>query len=742
MNQLIKRYGDEKRWVNWSFQEKDGKMTKVPHGSSTDPNTWCVFDAIIDKSKAGIVFTSNRQLLGIDIDHCVSGKSIVHEKKQEIEALLKAADTYTEISPSGEGLHLFLEIQEEEGFTPLVNKKAPFELYTTGRYFTFTGNSQKNKPIRRVSVEEVKDILSVCGYPWGKDKKIEKKTITKTQAVSMEDEDVLQRMFSSKNGEKFKAVYNGDISEYGGDDSSADMAFCSTLAFWTGKDAVQMDRIWMNSPVGAREKTQNRKEYRDRTIENAINGSTEVYSPKVRQTDKVTVITPTAHIVPDDEMEAATVMVTMEQVYGKTELTEMEIDLDLLYTEMGKNRIKVFTLNTENICRVFRKHPSFEKRLRYDLFKQELEIYDGTKWREYEEADTIHLLTEISILFEYFQKVTKGMVFDAVVKVADENKFDSAVDYVKSVKWDGVARLDQWLTHTYGVPDDVYHRAVGSNWMKGLVSRIIRPGCKFDHVLVLEGEQGSKKSTSLAVLGGDWHVETTMSTENKDFFMQFSGKAIIEFSEGETLSRTEVKRMKAIITTQKDKYRPPYERVSKDFPRRCVFAMTTNQYEYLKDETGNRRWLPIKLELPEANVEWLAENRDQLFAETYHRLVVNKESSYEFPKEETREAQSLREVSDPNSERIAEWYFGLDDNAKYIEGITVLDVYTGVFNMNFTSNKMMTKYEEMMVATILKNYLKLINKRVFRNSIRTTRWFSGDTQSSIEEVEGLPDENF
>src|ERR1019366_4581729 len=250
---------------------------------------------------------------------------------------------------------------------------------------------------------------------------------------------------------------------------------------------------------------------------------------------------------------------------------------------------------------------------------------------------------------------SKDMVGDAIRLISRENQFDSAIDYIKSLKWDKTNRLDSWLHDVYGVSKNEYHTAVGSNWLKGLVKRITQPGCKFDYVLVLEGEQGTKKSTSLGILGGDWHVETVMSTDSKDFYMQFQGKAIVEFSEGETLTRTEVKRMKAIITTQVDKYRPPYEALSQDFPRRCVFAMTTNQSEYLKDETGNRRWLPITL-LKEADVEWLRANRDRLFAEAYYRLTTENETVHEFPLLATADQQAARRLDEPYTEDICRWY--------------------------------------------------------------------------------------
>jgi len=397
-------------------------------------------------------------------------------------------------------------------------------------------------------------------------------------------------------------------------------------------------------------------------------------------------------------------------------------NLDLLFTLQGRDKTKVYTLNTENMCRILRKHPDFMGRFRYDAFKNKFEIKDDSgNWAYLEDYHAIMIQTQISICFSYFQRVTKSMVFDAIIKVSQECTIDSAKDYVKSLKWDEKPRLDTWLCDVYGVKDDEYHRKVGSNWIKGLIKRIVYPGCKFDYVLVLEGKQGSKKSTSLGVLGREWHVETTMGTESKDFFMQFQGKAIIEFSEGETLSRTEVKRMKAIITTQVDTFRPPYERSIKDFPRRCVFSMTTNQDEYLKDETGNRRWLPVKVMYPQADVIWLEENREQLFAEAYHRVVNLKETLHEFPEEQTEWEQSERKVQSPNAELVVAWYLSLDNQTK-AEGITIHQVYKDVFGMGFSSSPM-SKMQEMDISGILKEILKLTKKREMRDGVRSSRWY-------------------
>lgn len=280
-NALVQAFGDQKRWVNYRLQTVEGKTTKVPYtvtglkASSTDQSTWSTYEEVKRVSdKVGIVFTPDQKLLGIDIDHCLKEHEIIHEQKNAIVAFIREADTYTEISPSGEGLHLFLNITEP---LPLIaHKKAPFECYTSGRYFTVTGVTLgEPRPVRTVTKDEAFRLLAIIGYPWNK--AVKERVSQPMTVLSMDDSTVLNKMFASKNGAKIKALYQGDTTGYNEDDSSADMALCSHLAFWTGKNADQMERIWLASPLGSRNKTQDRKDYRDRTITTCIQGSKEVY---------------------------------------------------------------------------------------------------------------------------------------------------------------------------------------------------------------------------------------------------------------------------------------------------------------------------------------------------------------------------------------------------------------------------------------------------------------------------------
>lgn len=684
MNKLIERFGSEKRWVNWKREAN----TKVPYFSkdkksdSTNSSLWKTFEeAELDANKGsnnfsglGIVFTPDKKLLGIDLDHCLVENEIKHEKEEIIKKFIDKADTYTELSPSKSGLHLFLEITK-----PLVltkNKKEPFEIYTSGRFFTVTLNMwKKEKSVRKISLKEAEELLSIIGYPW--------------KSSSLEDSQIVEKMFAAKNGDKIKTLYNGDITAYKNDDSSADMSLLGTLAFWTDKNSSQMERLWLNSPLGAREKTQKRKDYRDRTIAKAILDCVDTY--KINYDN-----------------------------------------LNLLFSLNKKDGYKIFIQNTENICRIFRKHPDFQGKFRLDSFKNKNEIFEDGEWKEFEDVDVINIQTKLSIIFSFLNKVGKEMVSDAMTKVAKEKSIDSAMDYVKSLKWDGTERLASWLTQAYGAPNDIYHIAVGSNWLKGLVKRMVVPGCKFDFVLVLVGSQGLKKSTSLATLIGEkWHLETTETPDRKDFFEQMRGKVIIEFSEAETLSKTDIKKLKAIITTQTDTYRPSYGHYSVDFPRRCVFAMTTNQEEFLKDDTGNRRWLPV--ECPQAvNLEWITANREQLLAEAYHRVINLNETIYEFPERETKFNQERRRIKDPHTDLVEEWYYNTLSDEERKRGITVHRVYKEVLHGNFIS-KPISKYDEMQIAGILRTSLQLEKRQVMKNKARVMLWFlPGDDGLPLE----------
>jgi predicted P-loop ATPase len=191
--------------------------------------------------------------------------------------------------------------------------------------------------------------------------------------------------------------------------------------------------------------------------------------------------------------------------------------------------------------------------------------------------------------------------------------------YLGSLHWDGTPRIETWASRYLGAaPTDLTH-AIGSLWLISAIARIYRPGVKADHMLILEGEQGARKSTALKILAGeDWFTDELPDLGSKDAAIHMQGVWIVEIAELDAIGRAEVSRIKAFLTRTTDRFRPPYGRHTVETKRQCVFAGTVNPDTYLRDETGNRRFWPIRC--GEIDIEALRRDRDQLWAEAVARF--------------------------------------------------------------------------------------------------------------------------
>lgn len=215
--------------------------------------------------------------------------------------------------------------------------------------------------------------------------------------------------------------------------------------------------------------------------------------------------------------------------------------------------------------------------------------------------------------------VSKEIAGQAVQVVARERPFHPVRDFLNSLEWDGLKRIDDWLTLYLGVEPSAYVRAVGAKFLIGAVARVYKPGAKNDSCLILEGPQGALKSTALRTLAGDdFFSDDIADLGSKDSVLQTRGVWIIELSELDSMSKGEVSRVKAFMSRQVDRVRPPYGRRVVEATRECVFAGTTNSDTYLKDETGGRRFWPVVV--GEILIAELRRDRCQIWAEARERF--------------------------------------------------------------------------------------------------------------------------
>ncbi|MFC3944307.1 conjugal transfer protein TraC [Pseudomonas gingeri NCPPB 3146 = LMG 5327] len=293
-------------------------------------------------------------------------------------------------------------------------------------------------------------------------------------------------------------------------------------------------------------------------------------------------------------------------------------------------------------------------------------------------ADIDDMLVMKWLAQQYNLRVKASSVIEAVSVVAHDHKFHPVRNYLNKLEWDRVPRLSTWLTDIMGVAPTDYSSKVGKRWMISAVGRVMKPGCKADSVMILEGAQGAGKSTAMAVLGGEWFMDTPFALGDKDGFQAIRGKWIVELGELDSFNKAESTKAKQFFSASTDTYRESYGRRTMDVPRQCVFVGTTNQDEYLKDATGNRRYWPVAC--TKVDLNQLREVRDQLWAEAMYCYMagdvwwVNRDESPLFA-----EAQEERFVVDEWEGPILKWL----EESQIGESTTVSEVLTSALKLDY-----------------------------------------------------------
>jgi len=217
--------------------------------------------------------------------------------------------------------------------------------------------------------------------------------------------------------------------------------------------------------------------------------------------------------------------------------------------------------------------------------------------------------------------------------------------------WDGIDRLPTFFTDFCGAAFDPYTEAVGRAFFVAAVARVYQPGCKVDHMLVLEGKQGGGKSRLiLALFSPRWHIEVSYAPGTLDFFQSLRDCWCAEFGELAAFDKADMTRIKQVLTQVQDTYRASYGHHSGTYPRQTVFVGSTNKREWGFDETGMRRFLPVLCR--DIKVDEVAAIRDQLWAEARHRYKTG-ETWWHIP--EAEREQEARFDYDAWEEKVAAW---------------------------------------------------------------------------------------
>jgi predicted P-loop ATPase len=277
--------------------------------------------------------------------------------------------------------------------------------------------------------------------------------------------------------------------------------------------------------------------------------------------------------------------------------------------------------------------------------------------RAVEDAD---VLTFLEYLQARLTSLSSGIAHEVVAARARESRFHPIRDYLESHCWDHEPRVGGWLATYLGAEANPYTAKIGRMFLVSMVARVMQPGCKVDHMMILEGPQSIGKSKACAILGGTWFSDSLPDLHNDPVRVSqhLRGKWLIEVGELSATRRADAEAQKAFITRQIEAFTPKYGRGEVREPRQCVFIGTTNPEganEYLKDQTGGRRFWPVLVTT--IDTVGLTRDRDQLFAEAYHMYQAEENwwPTPEFEREHMRPEQEARREADAWGEPIQQW---------------------------------------------------------------------------------------
>lgn len=345
----------------------------------------------------------------------------------------------------------------------------------------------------------------------------------------------------------------------------------------------------------------------------------------------------------------------------------------LKFTEKGS-----IAQTIENVVLILKNDPKLAGALALNEMDHNIVTRQNLPWRKVR-GSSQWVDADDAALRYYLERVYgvsgKDRIFDAVNVVAQQAAFHPVREYLDGCTWDGTKRVETLLVDYLGAEDSAYTRAVTRKTLAAAVARIYRPGCKFDYMLTLRGRQGLGKSAIIAKLGGQWFSDTFTTMQGKEAYEQVMGVWLVEVGELAGMRKAEAETIKLYVSKQTDRFRPAYGRRLQEFPRQCIFIGTTNETQFLRDTTGNRRFWVVDTPNDPTRSIW-----DELTPETVAQVWAEAVEIYKageplyLPRDlekAAREIQESYEEENPRAGIIADYLDRL-----LPEGWDDLDLYT------------------------------------------------------------------
>ncbi len=306
-------------------------------------------------------------------------------------------------------------------------------------------------------------------------------------------------------------------------------------------------------------------------------------------------------------------------------------EMDTSWTKkLIRNKNGKIESTIKNIEIILENDPYLKGKITLDEFANRSLVLGKLPWdyseefepREWEDADDSGLRSYLESVHEV---VGMNKIYDALMNVTKKYKSNEVKEYLENLTWDGVPRLETLLIDYFGVADNSYTRQVMKVSLTAAVARAVGKGVKWDYTPIIYGPQGKYKTWFFEILGSKWFNNSLGNFDGKEAAITIQGSWIVELGELASMAKSELNAIKLFLTKREDIYREPFGRRTGKHPRRCVFFGTTNDWEFLRDRTGDRRFWPVVIldnEPTKVVPVDLPKELDQIWAEAYFNYSV------------------------------------------------------------------------------------------------------------------------